>query len=331
MNKNRLTQLIKYLLFVGIGVGLLYLTFRNQDIAQMLERTRLADIRWMILAYSISLLSHVARAWRWKMLIDPLGHKVSLRTSFYAVMVGYMANFAVPRMGEVVRCGLLNRTDKAPVDKLFGTVILERVIELMFLVLLIGLTYFLQYSFVNELFRESIFNPIMHRLGSNAGIVLFIIGAVFFVATVFLLRFRKKIIAIPIIQRIIVLLKGFIDGLRSVSLLKRPWLFWFLTLIMWVCYFFTAYFLFFILPATSVLGLGAGLAVLVLGTIGVAAPTPGGIGTYHLLVQLTLTLYGIEKTAALDFAFAAHASQMLFLIGMGAISLLLSFIDLPKK
>ena len=126
-----LKKIATYLLFIGISVLLLYLTFRKTDFADVFEKIKQVNYTFIILSFLATMLSHLLRAWRWQLLLEPMGYKARLHTGFYSILIGYLANYAIPRGGEVARCGIMQRTDKIPIDKLFGTVVTERIIDVL--------------------------------------------------------------------------------------------------------------------------------------------------------------------------------------------------------
>ena len=145
--QRKLWSILKYILFVSLAGGLLFYTFKEISFTQLVDNLKRANIYWLLLSICVALLSHVTRAFRWIILLEPLGYKPKLSNTFFAVMIGYFANLFVPRMGEVSRCAVLGKTDSVPVDTSFGTVITERLFDLMMLIILILLGMFLMTSF----------------------------------------------------------------------------------------------------------------------------------------------------------------------------------------
>jgi uncharacterized protein (TIRG00374 family) len=319
--KEKLLSALKYLLFIGMGVGLLYLAFRNQNMAKLMTDIRNAKLSWILLASVFGTLAHLSRAVRWKMLIDPLGYNPALKNTIYGVMIGYVVNYALPRVGEVTRCAIVNRTEKIPIDKLVGTVLTERIFDMFtFLLIVIG-TFIYQYDilygfFVNEMY------PLMGLTPEKVNMFLLFAGFVAFGGLIFLLFIRKKIMHSVWYLKVANLLKGFMSGLKSITQLKSPGWFIFHTLFIWAMYFMMTFLCFFAIEATSDLGFDAGLTILVVGGLAVIIPAPGGLGSFHILIPLGLLLYGINKDDGLVFATIAHASQMLLIFLLGGISMI---------
>ncbi len=269
---------------------------------------------------------------RWNILIEPLGYKPTTLNSFYAVMIGYFANLAAPRLGEITRCVVLNKSDKIPFDSLVGTVIVERIIDLITLVILIIIIFFSKINFFGLFLIKNVFNPLSAKLSNffpSAGWawLLFLIGLG--ILTIFWL-FRKKLSRITLFHKLKNIIKGVIQGLKSVYTMRNFWAFLGHSLFIWTMYFLMTWVLVFSLPETSGLKPIDGLFLLVIGSLGMAAPVQGGIGAYHWIVSLGLTIYGIPKEKGLAFATISHESQILLLIIIGAISMFLFIIKTKK-
>jgi uncharacterized protein (TIRG00374 family) len=329
---KKLLSVAKYLLLLAIAFALLALAFRGVDLKNILNDLKEVNYFWVAMSVLASLVAFVSRAHRWNMLIEPLGYHPKLKNTTYALMVGYFANLAIPRIGEVTRCGSLSKAEKVPFEGLLGTVIVERAIDVICLLLLILLTAVLEFNRLGSFLMESVWNPIQEKAQSYLSTYLIFIIA--FVALIvltvvfFLMRSKKK--ENGAFAKVLNLINGVITGLRSIGRLKRPGAFMFHTALIWFMYFLMAYTCFFALPATSNLTMTAGLFVLVVGGMGMTAPVQGGIGTYHLLVSQGLILYGLTKEHGLSFATLMHTSQTLVVILFGGISLFLLFLGNKK-
>ena len=286
-----------------------------------------ANMFWVAVSALISTIAFVARAHRWNLLIEPLGYSPSLKNTTYSVLVGYLANFFVPRLGEVSRCGALSKAESIPFNKLFGTVIVERIIDVLSLLICIVLAAVIEYKRLGNFFAENIFNPIISKfqLLINSPLLLTAVIILLLGLVIVAIYFTKKAKKKEGGSKITKLLKGFIDGLKSIANLKRPGLFIFQSAFIWVLYYFGVYVALFAFPFTSGLGAGAALFLLVAGGIGMSAPVQGGIGAYHLFVSQGLILYGVSKEDGLAFATMLHGLQLLLVIIFGVGSLLLLF------
>ncbi|MDN4165721.1 lysylphosphatidylglycerol synthase transmembrane domain-containing protein [Cytophagales bacterium LB-30] len=322
-----LIKLAKYGLPLGISALLLWWVFKDQDLAVIAKGFREAEYSWIVLSVLISILTNYLRAIRWNLLMEPLGYSLSGFRTFLALMVGYFSNIFVPRLGEITRCGILYRTDRVPVAQSFGTVVVERVIDVVSLLIVIGLSLLVEfdklYGFVAPYFADKLQllkNPLFLTLAGIAALVL-LIGA-----WLFFKLFKKKLLQYTLIQKVYALFQQIVEGLLSIKDLKHPILFILTTIAIWVLYYFMAYVIVFSLEATSHLSWLAGVSILVMGAIGMAAPVQGGIGAYHILVSSVLVLYGVAKEDGLVYATLIHSSQALTLLVLGAISFFISLI-----
>jgi uncharacterized protein (TIRG00374 family) len=323
--KGKLIDIIKYVILLAVAVGLLLFALRGMDIKTVFHQILSANIFWVSISGSISIIAFVVRAHRWNLLIEPMGYSPSLKNTTCSVLVGYFANLALPRLGEVSRCGALSKAESIPFNKLLGTVIVERIIDVLCLLACILLAATMEYKRLGNFFNEKVFDPLNKKFESliqspllfTAIILLFIVLLIAFIY--FLKRSKQKGDSSPINK----IIKGFVDGLRSVGNLKRPWLFIFQSIFIWVLYFLGVYTALFAFPFTKDLGANAALFLLVAGGLGMSAPVQGGIGTYHLLVKEGLVLYGVAEINGLAFAFMLHGLQMILVIALGIVSMFL--------
>lgn len=325
MNKI-LLSVIKYVIIFSIGIALLWLAFRGVKLKDTIDEILQANLFWVLVSVAASLVAFVSRAIRWNMLIEPLGFKLSLRNTSAALMIGYLANLAIPRLGEVTRCGTLSRTEKVPFNSLLGTVIIERIIDVLCLLLCIVFVALTEYDLLGNFLSQNIFNPAANKLNSaiNSPLVITIFAALLVIFLYFILR-KKNTFS----EKILSLLKGIVSGIDSVRKLKNPMAFIFHTILIWVMYYLMSYTCFYALEATSLLNWHAALFVLVVGGMGMSAPVQGGIGAYHLLVSQGLILYGVSQEHGLAFATLMHTSQTLIVILLGGLSFL--YLSLKKR
>ena len=311
-----------------VGMGLLWLAFRGVNIRSTLSELRETNIFWVLLSVLAALVAFTSRAHRWNMLIKPSGYSPSLYKTSIALMIGYLANLAIPRLGEVTRCGTLSKSEKIPFDLLIGTVIVERALDVICLLLCVLMTAAITYERLGSFLNDNLFIPLSGKLEQVISSPYFYIGILVLIALIFIVRFAKKKKVQSesepgIIGKLAGMLKGIIEGLRSIGKLKNPGAFIFHTILIWLMYFLMSYICFFALPATSGLSLEAGLFVLVVGGMGMSAPVQGGIGAYHLLVSQGLLLYGISYEHGLAFATLMHTSQTITVILFGGIAFIL--------
>ncbi|MGC3947389.1 MAG: lysylphosphatidylglycerol synthase transmembrane domain-containing protein [Chryseolinea sp.] len=281
---------------------------------------------WLVTMAAIMIFSHWLRAIRWRILLEPVGYRPGARDSFLSVMVGYLVNLAIPRGGEVSRCYNLYKLDKTPVEISFGTVVVERVVDLICLLMLIALSFILESE---KLFAFVATLPIGAGSGESRLTTILIIVAVLALICIFLYVFFKRS------QRFKNFINktwtGFKGGLTSVFRLKNKWPFIFYSLLIWTLYFLMSYAVIRAFPSTAELGFHAVLSLFAIGAIAMAVPLPGGAGSYHVLVpQGLFFLYNIPKADAVAFTFIFHGWQTAVLVVVGAVSLIITSLLVKK-
>ena len=321
--KKRLISAIEYLIFLGLGVGLLWLSFRKLDYLEIKQDIMEADYYWLFIALIFAILSHIVRALRWNMLINAMGYKTRLSTTFFAVMIGYLANTAVPRMGEFMRCGVLSKKEKIPFNSLFGTVISERLIDLIMLFIIILLVIVFQIDLVGT-FVGDIFTPIISSISSNiVTLALVIFGSIMLgLVSIWLVwKSREWIKRLKFYNKLRGFIDGLLEGIKTVMTMKKKGLFIVYSILIWLFYAIMVYLPVFMLQETTNLTFVDGLTILAIGSLGIVAPVPGGIGAYHFIVKSILVeLYNIEANAAGSFAAITHGGQTILNVVVGAFS-----------
>lgn len=302
----------------------MYFAFKNIDLNSFIARIDSINYNWILLSVGLSLISHWIRAYRWNMLLEPLGFSLNPNRTFLAVMTGYLANIAFPRLGEVTRCGILHRTDKVPVSVSFGTVITERLIDFMILLSLILLDFLIEFDLLYDFFSQTLG---FGRLSEYWEVITVVVVIIAISGFVVLLKIRNLIqseIQNPWLNRIRVFIRDLLDGLLSLRKIKNLYGFLVTTMAIWVLYYLMSYILIFALPETSNLSLVAGLSILAAGGIAMSAPVQAGVGTYHAFVSGILLLYGIQQESGLFFATMLHASQIISIVLFGGISAIIA-------
>ncbi len=315
---------IRNLFFLAIGAVLLWLTFRNHDFLLVWEKVKSANPWYLICCCLFSIAALISRAMRWIQLIEPLGYKPRLSTTYHAVMFGYLANMAIPRLGEISRCGALRKSDEVPFEKLVGTVIIERLADVFMLLFCMALTAILEFERLGGFLYQQIIGPAIEKIGNGTYllIILLIITLAGLASLYALFRMSNPP---ALVHKVRKLSMGIADGLKSITKVKNKGVFLFHTVFIWTMYFLMSYICFFALDATSALGPSAALFIMVLGGIGMTAPVQGGIGTYHLLVSQGLLLYNLSETDGLVYATMSHTVSTLLLILLGIISMISLF------
>ncbi len=323
MNKKT-SKTLWYVAFLALGVALLWFSFRNIDLAQLWTDIKGANYTWMLLSLVCLAVSLFFRALRWNIQIEALGYKTRASSTYGAVLIAYLANCIFPRLGEVARCGVLKRKENIPFDKTFGSVISERIIDLLVLFGLAFLVIVFQWKLLGSLITSWMV-PLLNKLINNVllGIVVVLAGIACIVLLIKIIKRNKKIAS---------LWHGFIDGIKSVVTMRKKWRFVLYTLGVWGFYVIMTWLPFYMLPETSHLGLVEAITLLGIATLGVVAPVPGGIGTYHFIaITLLSGFYGISEQVAGSFAAINHGSQMIFYLITGIIAyVVMFFIDKRK-
>jgi uncharacterized protein (TIRG00374 family) len=326
--KKIVFKIIKFLAFFAIGAFIFWLIYKDQDIGHIKSVLR-NDVNyfWVVVSLFIGLLSHFSRTVRWRLMIEPISHKPRFINTFLAVMVGYLMNLVFPRMGEILRCGVLSRYEKVSFTKLLGTVVAERAVDMVSLLVLLVIVIFSQFGQMLRFLGENpeIEAKVLALITSPVliiGLMALLILAFVFRKTLQHTLFYKKVFAI-----LMNLKEGFVS-VRSVN--KKGW-FIFHSVAIWLLYYLMLYVVFFAFDFTSQLGPIAGLTTFVLASFGMVAPVQGGIGAWHFMAIEALALYGITKTDGVIFAFVAHGSMTAMIIVIGIISvLILPFINRRK-
>ena len=311
-----------------MGVLLLWLCFRKIDFSQVVTYIKTAKYSWMLLSLLCLAISLFFRALRWNILIESLGYKTRVSTTYESVLIAYFANTIFPRLGEVTRCGTLTKKENIPFDKSFGTVVSERVLDLVILFAMALLVILFQWKLLGSLITSWL-NPLIEKLTSNVVLGIIVIAAVVMscIAVVFVFRKNKeKLSQNKLYMKIASLWNGFLDGMKSIFTMEKKGLFIFYTILIWGFYVVMTWLPFYMLPETSHLGLTEAVTLLGLATLGVVAPVPGGMGVYHFIGILLLNgFYGISESAAVSFVTINHTTQMIFYLVTGVISYAIMF------
>jgi len=332
--KKILLTILKFSLFLTVGIVLLYLAFKGINFNKFLEYLKNANYWWIVLSIILSWIAFVSRAYRWNLLIEPLGYETNLVKTYHSLMVGYLANYAFPRIGEITRCGTLNQASKIPVDKLIGTVVLERVFDFISLLVIMGFVILAKLDFFGKFISGYLKINIFDKLSNviNFSVYLWIIIGLIVIAFVLMVFiFKERIKKITFVRKIGKLGKGVLEGVKTVFKMKKKKEFFLHTVLIWVMYWLMTYVIVYALPSTSHLGPVDGLFILVIGGLGMSAPVQGGFGAFHFIVAAGLTIYGISHEEGLAFATLLHESQSFFAIFLGGLSFLLLFLSRKKE
>lgn len=305
---------------MSLGLALLLFWYLYKDgFSDTLDRLKQVNYLWVAASLLLGVIAHLVRAYRWKLLIEATDNYPSLIKCFLALLVGYLVNLAVPRLGEVSRCLVLKRTAQIPVTSSLGTVVSERVLDLFSLLVIIGITFLVEFDKLSSFFSSLLVEKLKGLFG-NAHIILLFAVCVIIIVALLWIAFGKRVLQSAWWAKVKSMFYQTWLGFISITRLKNPGSFWISTLSIWVFYYFMSYVVFFAMEPTSHLDWKAGLSLLVMGGLGMSAPVQGGIGAFHLLVAGLLIYYGVGKEDGLSFAFLLHSTQMVLILTFGTIS-----------
>ena len=313
MNKL-LKEILSVVLPIALGVFVLYWVYRDFDFA------RVGDVLlhgtswgWMLLSLFFGVMSHVFRGWRWKQTLAPLGAYPRAGNCVDAIFVSYATNLVLPRVGEVSRCGVLSRYDGVSFAKSLGTVVTERLLDAVCILLITGGTFLLQMPVFVRFFSET---------GTKIPSLLHLLTSPWFYVSLFsvigvgvLLYYLLRMLSFY--EKVKGVVRSVWEGVMSLRQVDHIGLFAFYTVAIWVCYFLHFYLTFFCFGFTESLSLLAGLVMFVGGTFAVIVPTPNGAGPWHFAVITMMMLYGVSDADASMFALIVHGIQTLLVIVLG--------------
>jgi uncharacterized protein (TIRG00374 family) len=317
--KSVIVKYLKIVLPLGLGVFLIYWMFRNMtsdEYKSMIESFVSANYWWILLSMVLGLFSHISRAWRWKYMLNALGHNPKFKNSFFSVMIGYMVNLLVPRLGEISRVAYFSKYEKISFDKTLGTVIAERIADFILLISIMGITLVMQYDIIVENLGESmafkiLTNPLWLVVGIVALIVLAWLGF--------------KILGLSN-NKFIVKIRGFMEGIRegvlTIARMDKKIAFILHTIFIWVMYIAMFYVCFYCMDGLENVPFSGKLAGFVVGAMSIAA-TNGGLGAYPYFIAKVLVVYGVTEGVGSAFGWAVWTSQTAMLLFAGLISILL--------
>lgn len=316
---EKIKTVLKFLAFFSIGGLILFLLYRSQANAyaeqclldgipatecnfldKIITDFKSVKFSWLLLVIGLYMASNLSRAARWMMMFKPLGYKIKFINAISTLMFGYFANLGLPRLGEVLRPVALSKYEKVGVEKVVGTIVSERALDVVMLLVFIGLALSLEYDTVWTYIQENqaLADKILPIVTSPIFFGFIALG----IAAVLYIFLHKGFRSSKIGRKFFSLLYGLLEGIKSIFKLERPFLFIIHTLFIWTMYFLMTRFCFFAFEPTSSLTTLAGLMIFVFGTLGIVFPSPGGMGTYHATLMAGLAIYGIGQADAFSFA-----------------------------
>jgi uncharacterized protein (TIRG00374 family) len=322
--KKTLVQILKIVAFLALGILLLYFAFREVAFDELARTLQRVNFWWIGLSLTFAFISFFLRARRWMLLIEPLGFKPSFKNTYHSLMVGYLSNYALPRLGELTRCVTLGNREKIPVDSLFGTVIIERVVDLLMLMLILVVLLFSWMDKFGAFFGEQVYGPLQQKFTELfGGTLVFWLIVVSMVLLILLLiyLFRRRLARFTLLRKIKAILIGILDGLKTIYRMKRKWEFILHSVLIWFLYILMSWVVVYSLEELSGLTFIDGMFLLVIGGLGMSAPVTAGFGAYHWITSRGLMfVYGFSLETGTAYAILAHESNSLLTIVLGAIS-----------
>lgn len=310
--KKKTKKAVKIIIPLLLAVFFGWYTFSKIPVAVVIPYFKSANYNWIALGVFFGFLSHLSRAYRWKYMLEPMGYTLRFPNSLMAVFITYLANYGIPRSGEVLRALVLTNYEDVPFEKGFGTIIAERVADLIVILGIITITLFLQFDFIYNILEQS-FQPTKLIIG---GLVMIGIFAMLFI---YIKRSNSKI-ALKINK----FLKGLMEGILSIFKMKHKWSFIFHTLFIWGMYVLMFYITTFAIADLDNIPFGAVLIAFIAASFTIAA-TNGGIFVYPLAVMSAFTLFDVPEAPSLAFGWIIWSSQTIMIVIFGS----LSFVFLP--
>lgn len=306
----------------------MWLAVRDMDFAKIESAFLRANYWWVALSAVFGLLAYWLRAVRWNLLLEPMGYCIGNQSSLWSISLGYLMNLTIPRSGEVARATALYGVEGVPVDKSFGTIILERVVDLVCMMMFLCLTLLFKYEALLAFYRFATEEDSADSENGNA-VWMWLVLAAGILGAILFFMLRKRLQSVALFNKIYKIADGLWQGVSSIFKLKNPLKFILYSLAIWICYYLAAYLVCFALPETSRFGVADGFYIIVVGTLGMMVPASGGIGAFHYALKIGIgaLFFSIGKTfsageeAGLSYAFLSHTLQMVIMLIMGVIAI----------
>ena len=312
--KKLSAKFIKIVLPLLLGGVILYWMYRDFDFHSISDVLfHKMNWMWMLLSFPFGISAQAFRGWRWQQTLEPIGEKPRTSTAVYSIFLSYAVSLIVPRMGEFARCGVLKHYDGVSFPKAIGTVVTERAIDSLLVLLIALLTFLSQIPVFTRFFDKT--GTRIDTLFTNFSLAGWLVTAVCGVAVLILLYYLLR--RLRFINKVKGTLKGIWQGVSSLKDVHNVPPFLFYTIAIWGSYFMHYYLTFFCFKATSGLSLSCALVTFIVGSIAVIVPTPNGAGPWHFAVKTMLILYGVGETDALYFVLIVHSVQTLLVVLLG--------------
>jgi uncharacterized protein (TIRG00374 family) len=301
---------------------LLHFSFKGVKWSDFISGLQSCNWWWIAASMAIGILGFLFRALRWRILLRAINKDVTLGETFNGINIGYITNFIFPRAGEVARCGVIANTRKVSFEKSLGTVVLERSLDMVCLLLWMFLLLLFTWGEFGSFIKGEILQPLQGKFSSLV-LPLSILCAVAVAGCAALWIFRKRLMEIKIVGRIMQVIKGLLEGVFSAFRMEEKWMFFLYTLLIWLTYWLTSLTTIYAFPQVGHLNGIDALFLMIIGGFGWVVPVQGGLGAYHFIVSLALAkVYGIAQATGVVFATISHEAQALVMILCGAVSLI---------
>ena len=312
--KKQGSNLLKVIMPLILGGAILYWMYRDFDF-QTVGDVMLHEMNWtwMLLSFPFGILAQMMRGWRWKQTLEPIGEHPRRSTTENAVFLSYAVSLVIPRIGEFTRCGVLKRWEGISFSKALGTVVTERAVDTLIVMLYSGLILLFEMSVFGSFFRKT--GTSMDRILSSFSLTGYLVTAICAVAAALLLHLLLK--KLSIYNKVKTTLSGIWEGVLSLRGIRNLPLYLFFSIGIWVCYFLHYYLTFFCFDFTADLGIGCALVSFVVANFAVIVPTPNGAGPWHFAIKTMLILYGVQDEQALWFVLIVHTVQTMLVVALG--------------
>lgn len=302
-------SILKISIPILLSIVAIWYSFSIIPIENLISSFKEANYTYVLIGALLGLLSHLSRAYRWRFQLEPMGYKIKLGNSVMAVFAAYLINYTIPRAGEVARASVLTNYEGIPFEKSFGTIVSERIADMVVMLGIIFVTLLLQFDFIYEKLSESIS---LYKITIIAVSVVIIV----LILTRIIQKGNSKIIL-----KIKSFVNGLLEGVLSIFKMKKKWLFIFHTLFIWSMYVLMFYVTSFSIPETSDIPFAAILVGFILASFSIAA-TNGGIGSYPLAIYAAFSIFNIPEDPSIAFGWIMWTSQTLMIMFFGGLSLL---------
>ncbi len=312
-----------WILMFLLAAVLLYFAFRGVKWSDFISGLASCNFWWILVSMAASVCAFIFRGLRWRYVMLPLNPTITRKEAYDGVTIAYLSNFALPRAGEFVRCGVISSTGKASFESVLGTVVLERSWDMLCYVIVLLGVLLLSWERFGEFMTTQIWGPLMEKLPFD--IVWLIVALLLLCALVALFVYRKResLMKVKFVDKIIGVVRGLVQGLAAGLKMEHKWRFILSTVMIWVAYWVMSYSTILAFPQVAGLTASDAAFLMVVGSLGWIIPVQGGIGAYHFVISLALfSIYGIAQTSGVIFATISHESQALTMLVCGALSLI---------